>query len=103
MSYTTRPIEPNWRRRIVALEIGIVMFWGGAILVIANALSGPFSTGRWITMAAIWLMLPLLITGAFVLTGNYLIRAGRRSAGMKVLSVPLVVLGVLAIGMFLFG
>jgi hypothetical protein len=95
--------EPDWRRPIITLEVVIILGWGGAFLAIGNALSGPYSMSEWTGMAAIWLVPPLLVTALFSWFAKKLIKIGKHRAGMIVVSLPLVLLGLVAFWALFFG
>jgi hypothetical protein len=100
VKYAARQLRPRW---IVAAEIAIICVWGGSILAIADALSGPYSIDRWMGMAAIWLGIPSAITGAFAGFGYLRIRRGNESAGIMVVAMPLMLLAGAAAWARFFG
>jgi hypothetical protein len=54
-------------------------------------------------MVAIWLGIPLAITGAFVGCGNILIGRGKETAGLVMAAVPLILLAAAAAWAWFFG
>ena len=91
------------RRWIVAAEIAVICLWGGGLVMLADALSGPFMGGRWAVMMAIWIGIPLAITGTLVGLGALMVRRGDEKAGSWLTAAPLGLLALAAIWAWSFG
>ena len=92
----------SWRRIVIALELLVTFVWGGAILIIGNALSGPFSSSKWLEMILIWVLAPLTVVAACVAFGETLVTRGKHIAGTAFVCLPLGMLGVAAIWSYPF-
>ena len=91
------------QRWVVSAAVVAIVSWGGALLLLLNALSGPFTVGRWVTMTAMWLGAPLAITGSLVSIGALLTKRGEKTWGWIFVALPLASLLLAAAWAWYFG